>query len=94
MMQPMLKLGGSRRLQLGTHATGRSGLNQHQVGFPGGVAWAMLTARVCQLYPNAAPSTLLAKFFTTWQQATSEEGIGVEEARIKSVRLSSAPLTK
>eukprot|EP00475_Leptophrys_vorax_P042319 TRINITY_DN7983_c0_g1_i1.p1 TRINITY_DN7983_c0_g1~~TRINITY_DN7983_c0_g1_i1.p1 ORF type:complete len:787 (+),score=186.65 TRINITY_DN7983_c0_g1_i1:53-2413(+) len=33
-------------------------------GFCGGVAWAMLTARVCQLYPNAAPSTLLQKFFT------------------------------
>ena len=33
---------------------------------PGGVAWALLTARVCQLHPNAAPSTLLSKFFTTW----------------------------
>ena len=28
----------------------------------------MLTARVCQLYPNAAPSTLLSRFFSTWGQ--------------------------
>lgn len=27
---------------------------------------AILAARVCQLYPNAAPSTLLQKFFTVW----------------------------
>jgi len=44
----------------------RRGLNCFSLCFPGGVAWAILTARVCQLYPNAAPSTLLRKFFVTW----------------------------
>ena len=44
----------------------RRGIDQHASGFPGGVAWALLTARVCQLHPNAAPSTLLAKFFVMW----------------------------
>jgi poly(A) polymerase len=34
----------------------RRGINQAVLGFPGGVAWALLTARVCQLHPNAAPS--------------------------------------
>lgn len=33
------------------------------VGFPGGVAWAMLVARVCQLYPQATGSTIINKFF-------------------------------
>lgn len=32
-------------------------------GFPGGVAWAMLVARICQLYPNAAASVIVGKFF-------------------------------
>jgi len=33
------------------------------MGFPGGVAWAMLVARVCQLYPKATSSTVILKFF-------------------------------
>lgn len=33
------------------------------VGYPGGVAWAMLVARVCQLYPHAVGSTIVHKFF-------------------------------
>lgn len=33
------------------------------MGFPGGVAWAMLVARVCQLYPHATGSTIMHKFF-------------------------------
>lgn len=38
-------------------------------GFPGGVAWAMLVARICQLYPNAVSAVVVAKFFhilTQW----------------------------
>lgn len=33
------------------------------MGFPGGVAWAMLLARVCQLYPKATASVVILKFF-------------------------------
>lgn len=39
------------------------------MGFPGGVAWAMLVARICQLYPNAVSATIVSKFFhilTKW----------------------------
>ncbi|KAJ1498838.1 polynucleotide adenylyltransferase [Coelomomyces lativittatus] len=38
------------------------------MGFLGGVAWAMLVARVCQLYPNACAGTLVAKFFLIMHQ--------------------------
>lgn len=34
------------------------------MGFLGGVAWAMLIARICQLYPNACPAQIVARFFT------------------------------
>lgn len=33
------------------------------MGFFGGVAWAIVTARVCQLYPNAAAGAIVSKFF-------------------------------
>ena len=33
------------------------------VGYPGGIAWAMLVARVCQLYPHAVGGTIVDKFF-------------------------------
>ncbi|ODV92333.1 hypothetical protein CANCADRAFT_56050 [Tortispora caseinolytica NRRL Y-17796] len=36
------------------------------VGFPGGVAWAMLVARVCQLYPNAVGAVILSRFFNIY----------------------------
>ncbi|KAM0562675.1 hypothetical protein ACHAPJ_002365 [Fusarium lateritium] len=38
------------------------------MGFPGGVAWAMLVARVCQLYPKATPSVIVNKFFLVISQ--------------------------
>ncbi|OAQ68243.1 poly(A) polymerase [Pochonia chlamydosporia 170] len=38
------------------------------MGFPGGVAWAMLVARVCQLYPKAATSVIVNKFFLVIRQ--------------------------
>jgi poly(A) polymerase len=32
-------------------------------GYPGGIAWAIMVARICQLYPMACGATILAKFF-------------------------------
>lgn len=37
-------------------------------GFPGGVAWAMLVARICQLYPNAVGAIIVEKFFHIYSQ--------------------------
>lgn len=55
-------------LRISDKGTGRA-IYSNIVGFPGGVAWAMLVARVCQLYPQATGSVIVGKFFrimTKW----------------------------
>ena len=44
------------------------GIYSNALGFLGGVSWAMLVARVCQLYPNGAASTLVLKFFLVFSK--------------------------
>uniref|UniRef100_A0A5F9DBN7 polynucleotide adenylyltransferase n=1 Tax=Oryctolagus cuniculus TaxID=9986 RepID=A0A5F9DBN7_RABIT len=44
------------------------GIYSNMLGFLGGVSWAMLVARTCQLYPNAAASTLVHKFFLVFSK--------------------------
>ncbi|XP_076592802.1 poly(A) polymerase type 3-like [Chaetodon auriga] len=44
----------------------RRNIYSNALGFLGGVSWAILVARICQLYPNATASTLVAKFFKVY----------------------------
>ncbi|ORX35170.1 putative polynucleotide adenylyltransferase [Kockovaella imperatae] len=46
----------------------RRGIYGNVLGFPGGVAWALLTARICQLYPTASPAVIVGKFFPIFYQ--------------------------
>ncbi|KAG0307835.1 polynucleotide adenylyltransferase [Dissophora globulifera] len=39
----------------------RRAIYSNMMGFLGGVAWAMLVARVCQLYPNACAATIISR---------------------------------
>jgi poly(A) polymerase len=41
----------------------RRGVYGAVFGYPGGIAWAIMVARICQLYPYACGATLVSKFF-------------------------------
>jgi len=46
----------------------RRGIYSNVLGFFGGITWALLVARVCQLYPHYAPSQLVNRFFRVYDQ--------------------------
>lgn len=46
----------------------RRALYGNVMGYLGGVAYAMLVARICQLYPNAAAFVVVARFFKIFSQ--------------------------
>lgn len=48
----------------------KRGIYSNVLGYLGGVSWAILTARTCQLYPNATASIIVNKLFfvfSDWQ---------------------------
>ena len=49
------------------HVSGRA-IYSNVSGFLGGVAWAMLVARICQLYPNAVAGAIVSRFFIIMYQ--------------------------
>uniref|UniRef100_A0A4W6DAL5 Poly(A) polymerase n=1 Tax=Lates calcarifer TaxID=8187 RepID=A0A4W6DAL5_LATCA len=44
----------------------RRNIYSNMLGFLGGISWAILVARICQVYPNAIASTLVIKFFKVY----------------------------
>ncbi|KAH8929771.1 polymerase [Atractiella rhizophila] len=54
-----------RTIKLWAH---RRAIYSNVMGFCGGVAWAMLVARICQLYPNLNAGGIVSRFFLIMYQ--------------------------
>eukprot|EP00126_Sphaerothecum_destruens_P015920 Sdes_comp9992_c0_seq1m1563 len=65
----------------------RRGIYANVLGYLGGVAWAMLVARTCQLYPNASASTVVSKFFRVFHQWSWPTPVLLKTIEDSSLRL-------
>ena len=56
------------------------GIYSNVMGYLGGISWAILVAKICQLYPNYKPSKLFERFFMIYNRWEWDElSIKIEE---------------
>lgn len=68
----------------------RRAIYANVMGFPGGVAWAMMVARICQFYPHACGSTIVDRFFvllTGWKWPQPIQLKDIEDIQLPNVRI-------
>ena len=65
------------------HWSKKQGLNSNKMGYLGGIAWAILVAKICQMFPKLSAVKLLEKFFYIygfkWDWSTMTIMIAPEE---------------
>ena len=42
------------------------GINSNGMGYLGGISWAILVAKICQIFPNHKPAKLFYEFFAVY----------------------------
>lgn len=62
------------------------------MGYLGGVSWAILTARICQLFPNLNPLAMVQKFFTfyslwKWPSPLRMESLSCSSSSVDPLRI-------
>jgi len=43
------------------------GISSNAMGFLGGISWAIMLAKICQIFPYHKPSKLLSEFFNVYR---------------------------
>ena len=59
----------------------KRGIYSNAMGYPGGVAWAILVAKVCQLYPKCKANMLIRKFFEVYANWDWKNPVQINEIK-------------
>ena len=59
----------------------KRGIYSNAMGYPGGVAWAILVAKVCQLYPKCKANILIRKFFEVYADWDWKNPVQINEIK-------------
>lgn len=59
----------------------KRGIYSNSIGYPGGVAWAILVAKICQMFPKLKPNKLIRKFFEVFSQWNWSEAVQINEIK-------------
>ena len=59
----------------------KRGIYSNAIGYPGGVAWAILVAKVCQLYPKCRANVLIRKFFEIYSNWDWKNPVQINEIK-------------
>ena len=59
----------------------KRGIYSNAMGYPGGVAWAILVAKVCQLYPKCRANILIRKFFEVYSNWDWKNPVQINEIK-------------
>ncbi|KAM3717040.1 Poly(A) polymerase alpha [Dirofilaria immitis] len=62
------------------------GIYSNVLGYLGGVSWAILVARTCQLYPNIGPARLVQKFFLLYTKWEWPHPVVLKETEVSHAR--------
>uniref|UniRef100_A0A1I8EYF9 polynucleotide adenylyltransferase n=2 Tax=Wuchereria bancrofti TaxID=6293 RepID=A0A1I8EYF9_WUCBA len=62
------------------------GIYSNVLGYLGGVSWAILVARTCQLYPNTGPARLVQKFFLLYTKWEWPHPVVLKETEVSHAR--------
>ncbi|MCQ2817012.1 MAG: nucleotidyltransferase domain-containing protein [archaeon] len=59
----------------------KRGIYSNALGYPGGVAWAILVAKICKMFPGLKPNKLIKRFFEIYSKWDWDKPVQINEIK-------------